>query len=56
MGAIKKSDPLVPNTIKGMVFGAKVLKYWVLGPSGRGALSIPRDSASDPEVGPGLPI
>ena len=24
---------LVPNTIKGMVFGTRVLKYWVLGPS-----------------------
>ena len=26
--------PLIPNTIKGMVFGTKVLKYFVLGPSG----------------------
>ena len=25
---------LVPNTIKSMVFGARDLKYWVLGPSG----------------------
>ena len=25
---------LVPNTIKGMVFGTRDLKYWVLGPSG----------------------
>ena len=25
---------LVPKTIKGMVFGARVLKSWVLGPSG----------------------
>ena len=25
---------LVPNTIKNMVFGTTVLKYWVLGPSG----------------------
>ena len=25
---------LVPNTIKGMVFATRVLKYWVLGPSG----------------------
>ena len=25
---------LVPNTIKGMVFGTGDLKHWVLGPSG----------------------
>ena len=25
---------LVPNTIQSMVFGARDLKYWVLGPSG----------------------
>ena len=25
---------LVPKAIKGMVFGTRVLKYWVLGPSG----------------------
>ena len=28
--------PLVPNTIKGLFFGTRVLKYWVLGPSGFG--------------------
>ena len=28
--------PLVPNTIKSMVFGTRVLKCWVLGPSGQG--------------------
>ena len=28
------SRTLVPNTIKGMVFGIRNLKYWVLGPSG----------------------
>ena len=27
---------LVPNTIKGMVFGTRDLKHWVLGPSGYG--------------------
>ena len=26
----------VPNTIEGMAFGTRVLKYWVLGPSGAG--------------------
>ena len=26
----------VPNTIKGVVFGTRVLKYWVLAPSGQG--------------------
>ena len=25
---------LVPKAIEGMVFGIRVLKYWVLGPSG----------------------
>ena len=25
---------LVPKTVKGMVFGTRVLEYWVLGPSG----------------------
>ena len=25
---------LVPNTIQGMAFGTRILKYWVLGPSG----------------------
>ena len=25
---------LVPNTTKSMAFGTRVLKYWVLGPSG----------------------
>ena len=29
------TDSLVPKTIEGMVFGSRVLKYWVLGPSGR---------------------
>ena len=28
------STHLVSNTIKGMVFGARNLTYWVLGPSG----------------------
>ena len=28
---------LVPKAIKGMVFGTRVLKCWVLGPSGGGA-------------------
>ena len=28
------SRTLVPNTFKGMVFGTRVLKYWLLGPSG----------------------
>ena len=27
------SRTLVPNTIKGMVLGTRVLNYWVLGPS-----------------------
>ena len=28
------SRTLVPKASKGMVFGTRVLKYWVLGPSG----------------------
>ena len=28
---------LVPKTIKGMDFGTRILKYWVLGPSGGGS-------------------
>ena len=31
---------LVPKTVKGMVSGTGVLKYWVLGPSGFGMLRI----------------
>ena len=27
---------LIPTAIKGMVFGTRVLKHWVLGPSGVG--------------------
>ena len=35
---------LVPNTIKGMVFGTRILKYCVLGPSG---LSISQAAGSE---------
>ena len=31
----------VPNTTRGMVFGARDLKYWVLGPSGIGSYKGP---------------
>ena len=31
--------PLFPKTIKSMVFGTGVLRYWVLGPSGHTARS-----------------
>ena len=33
------SRTLVPNTIQGIVFGTRVLKYWVRGPSGFGYLN-----------------
>ena len=52
------SKYLVPNTIKGIVFGTRVFKYWVLGPSGNSshaaAAPIPKGQLKNEECHPGL--
>ena len=43
---------LVPNTIKSMVFGTRVLKYWVLGPGSGSRDRLPPPKPGAPDASP----
>ena len=44
--------PLVPKTIQGVFFGSRILKYWVLGPSGSAGSAVDAPKVVDPLRGP----